>query len=89
MLTIRLIGIKEDRSYESWKESTQQVIHELGLPSVLEEVNDIDAIINSRISAIPALIIQDTVLLEQNGHTLDVAEIRGVILTYLNRQAQA
>ncbi|MFT5168599.1 MAG: nucleotide-binding universal stress UspA family protein [Saprospiraceae bacterium] len=86
MKKIKLVGIRGDEKYESWRRNTKQVLAELKLESRLEEVNQVDAILGFSISAVPALIINNTILLEQNLHIPGVAEIKDVILNYLNQE---
>lgn len=86
MKKIKLVGIRGDEKYESWRRNTKQVLAELKLESRLEEVNQVDAILGFSISAVPALIINKTILLEQNKHIPNVAEIKDVILNYLNQE---
>ncbi|MFT5165643.1 MAG: hypothetical protein ACI8P3_000871 [Saprospiraceae bacterium] len=83
MNKIRLIGISGDQQYESWRVKVSKVLQDLGLGYKLEEVNEVDEIVSYNIRAIPALLIGDTVLIEQHNHVLDFEEIKASILGYL------
>ncbi len=88
MNKIKLIGIRGDKNYESWRTTTRQVLKDLNLQNKLEEVNKVDAIVDFQVSAVPALMINDTILLEQNNHIPDTHEIKNSILNYLNQHTQ-
>ena len=85
MEKIRLIGIRGDQNYEFWRRNINQVLQELNMQNSLEEINNINSILDLKVSAIPALIINDTILLEQNNHIPDIQEFKDSILDYLNQ----
>jgi nucleotide-binding universal stress UspA family protein len=86
MKKIKLVGIRGDEKYESWRRATKQVLAELRMESRLEEVNDVDAILDFNISAVPALVVNKTILLEQNQHMPNLKEIKCAIVNYLNQE---
>lgn len=83
---IKLVGIRGDSSYESWRVKVKKALQELEIKYDLEDVNDVDDILHFNISAIPALVMNDTVLLEQNKHIPDEEEIKKSIIHFLDRQ---
>ena len=82
MTKIRLIGISGDHYYESWLEKVSKVLQDLRIRYKFEEVNEVDEIISFNIQAIPALIINDAVVIEQNNHMPDIEEFKSSILGY-------
>jgi len=85
MKMIKLIGIEGDDLYESWETSLSVILQDLKIDYNLEKVNDIDSIIQLKTNAIPAVIIDDRILLEQNGSDLDPEVLKSSILNYLNQ----
>lgn len=83
MNIIKLIGIEGDYDYAVWQEHLKTALQELEISIHLETVNDIDAIIELKAGAIPALILNDQILLEQNGHIPEAQEIKQAILASL------
>jgi thioredoxin family protein len=82
MTNIKLIGISGDCDYESWLEKVSKVLQGLRIRYKFEEVNEVDEIIRFNIQAIPALIIDDAVVIEQNNHMPDIEEFKSSILGY-------
>lgn len=86
MKTLKLIGIKGAQQYEHWKLNTMQALEALRIPISLEEVNEVDNILAHKVGAIPALLINDNVVLEQNSHIPDSIEIKQNILHFVQAQ---
>lgn len=66
MEKVKLIGIRDDIIYREWKKHVDQIFRSLQLAYTLEEINEVEAIINSGINAIPALVVNNTVLIERS-----------------------
>lgn len=86
MKKLQLIGIKENKNYKAWKVATKQALEELNIDITLNEVNNVEDILQLDLSAIPALIVNQTILLEQNNHIPDHLEISKAITQYLNQK---
>ena len=86
-MIIQLIGICEDEQYEVWKNLTLAAIKSVPFHMELEEINSIDRIINLELSAIPALLINNSILLEQNTHAPSIVEIKIAIQEHLTKQS--
>lgn len=84
MKSLKLIGIKGAQRYEHWKRHTLEALESLHFPIVLQEVNDIDQILEYKVGAIPALLINDKVVIEQYDHIPNITEIRSSILQFIS-----
>lgn len=89
MKKIKLIGIKDDLLYQFWKHHIQEIFQELQVTYILEEVNEIDAIINSGVGAIPALLIDERVLFENYASNNTNDFFKSTIKAYLQADSDS
>jgi len=83
MKGIKLVGIKGSQIYQEWLKNINVVLNNLNIGYTLEEVNTVDRILELNMEAIPALIVNEVVVLEQQEHTPDSKEIEQQLLAYL------
>lgn len=83
MKSIKLVGIKGDRSYEFWKERIGEVMPAFDYDLEIEEVNSIEEIIHLKLESIPAILINGVPVLQQNDHLPDNEEIHLAIEDFL------
>ncbi len=81
--SIQIVGIKGDQTYESWKKKVRQAIKELYLPLELEEINQVKAIVKMGLGAIPALLVDGKVLMEQGDESPEPQKIKASLHQYL------
>ena len=81
MQSIKLIGIKNNR-YKKMKEDLLEVLSEMDMNIPIEEVYKVDDILKYELAAIPSILINDEVVLQQNNHVILPKEIKKAIETY-------
>jgi hypothetical protein len=86
MKSLKLIGIKGAQQYEHWRLNTMHALEALGIPISLQEINEVDNILAHNVGAIPALLINDMIVLEQNSHIPDINEIKQNIVHFAELQ---
>ncbi len=86
MKSLKLIGIKGAQRYEHWKRHTLGALDALHFSVVLQEVNDVDKILEYKVGAIPALLINDKVVIEQYDHVPNIIEIKASIVQFMINQ---
>ncbi len=89
MDNIYLIGISGDNRYDEMRNNLLEALEEMPYDIHLEEVNEVDQIINYELSAIPALVINDVILIEQNNHIPSREEITGALEDYFSKKMLA
>ncbi len=75
MKKIKLLGIKEDQNYEWWKINLLEVIEKNNLQLEMEEINSVDEFVELNASSVPSILIDDEMVIEQNGHLVSEEEI--------------
>ena len=81
MQSIKLIGIKNNR-YKKMKADLLDVLSEMNMDIKVEEVYKVDDILKYKLTAIPSILINDEVVLQQNNHVMLPQEIKKAIETY-------
>ena len=85
MINLKLVGIV-DNKYQKWKENLIQVMTDLGSEYELEEVNKVDEIISLGSNAIPALWLNNDLVLEQNGHIPQLKDLKKLFIVHLEKR---
>lgn len=85
MINLKLAGIV-DNNYLQWKQNLIQALTDVALEYELEEINKVDEIVSLGSSTIPALWINDDLVLEQNGHTPQYPEMKKLFINYLKSE---
>jgi nucleotide-binding universal stress UspA family protein len=86
MDTVEVIGIKGHHRSERLKEQLRAALNILGLKLPVREISDLDAIVNSDISATPALRINGKVIIQQIVPAIeDLVDLLSVVLVTNNK----
>ena len=83
MKSLKLVGIQGAQKYEDWKTNTLQALKVLQIQIALEEINNLDHILTLNLSAIPALLINNSIILEREDSVPDSDEIGRYILQHI------
>lgn len=79
MNTLKLLGIQGDKKYKAWKEQALLAMLSSNINAKLVEVNDVDDIMSYNIESVPALLLNNKLILKQNNHLPDLEEIEDAI----------
>ena len=79
-----LIGISGDRYYESLKHNLMKAVSQFPFPTSIEEVNEVDQILQFDLNAIPAVLWNGEVILEENNRIPDTTEVYSRIQQFVN-----
>ena len=65
MLNIQILGVKEHKKTEQLKQNIALAMNELALDFPIEEISDIESLLSAKIAAIPALKIEDKIIIQE------------------------
>ena len=87
MKKIKIIGVR-DSNYKALYDNLLIALRDISQGFEVEEINDVDNILEYDISSIPAIFLDDEMVLQKNNHLAGSEEIKNLIEEKLHRPIQ-